>query len=287
MPAGREGQFAGTAHIPSLSCPICNINDAAMLSFDAETTRILDTAYQGSDITRRRRASFDALAPRPGERILDLGCGPGLLTQELARAVGPGGEVIGLDPSADMRRTAEQRCHSDDHVRILDGAAEALPLADTSVDKAVSLQVFEYLSDLDGPLAELHRVIRPGGRVVISDMHWDTLTWRSDDPARMGRMIAAWDGHLADRVVPETLPERLSTAGFADIKSVPLTFSDILPKPDGIARMMMILMTGYAKENALLPGAEIDAWRAEQEALAAGGRFFFSLTHFVTIAERR
>ena len=258
-----------------------------MLTFDAETTRILDGAYQGSDITRRRRATFDALAPRPGERILDLGCGPGLLTQELARAVGPGGAVIGLDPSADMRKTAEDRCRAEGHVRILDGTAEAIPLADGHVDRAVSVQVFEYLNDLDGPLAELHRVIRPGGRVVISDMHWDSLVWRSDDPARMDRMIAAWDEHLADRVVPETLPERLATAGFRDIRSIPVPFCDILPRPDGIARMMIILMTGYARENALLPEAEVDAWQAEQEALAEAGRFFFSLTHFVTVAERR
>lgn len=258
-----------------------------MLAFDTETTRILDAAYQGSDITRRRRASFDALAPQPGERILDLGCGPGFLTQELARAVGPQGAVVGLDPSPDMRKTAEDRCRAEVNVRILDGAAEAIPLGDGHVDKAVSVQVFEYLNDLDGPLAELHRVIRPGGRVVISDMHWDTLVWRSDDPARMGRMVAAWDDHLADRVVPEALPERLSKAGFRDIRSVPVTFSDILPRPDGIARMMIILMTDYAKQNALLPEADIDAWQAEQEALARTGRFFFSLTHFVTVAERR
>jgi hypothetical protein len=90
----------------------------------------------------------------------------------------------------------------------------------------------------------------------------------------MDRMIAAWDGHLADRVAPETLPRRLSKAGFTDMKSVRLTCSDNLPKPDGIARMM-ILMTGHAKENALLPMTEIDAWRAGQKALAAEGPVLF------------
>ena len=70
-----------------------------MLKFDAETTKILDDAYQGADITRRRQASFDALTPIPGETIIDIGCGNGLLTGELARAVGPKGRVIGIDPS--------------------------------------------------------------------------------------------------------------------------------------------------------------------------------------------
>lgn len=257
-----------------------------MLTFDAETTRILDTAYQGADITRRRQASFDALSPRRGDCILDLGCGPGLLTQELARAVGSGGEIIGLDPSSDMRAAAENRCADLGCVRIVDGSAEAIPLVDGCIDKAVSIQVFEYIRDRDVPLAELHRVIRPGGRVVISDVHWDTLAWRSADPDRMNRMIAAWDEHLADRTVPATLPEELARAGFTDIRSIPHPVADIGPRPDGIARMMMILMVAYAQERNLLPDAEIDAWLDEQETLADKGGFFFTITHFVTVAKR-
>ncbi|WP_082643624.1 methyltransferase domain-containing protein [Ruegeria denitrificans] len=73
-----------------------------MLKFDAETTRLLEIAYQGAELTRRRQASFDALRPAPGETILDVGCGNGMLTAELARAVGSDGYVIGIDPSADM-----------------------------------------------------------------------------------------------------------------------------------------------------------------------------------------
>jgi SAM-dependent methyltransferase len=258
-----------------------------MLEFDAETTRILDTAYLGTDFTRRRQASFDALDPRPGETILDLGCGPGHLTQELARAVGPKGVVIGVDPSAEMRKTAEARCADTPSVRIIEGTADAHPLKDSSVDKAVSVQVFEYLSDLDRPIAELHRTLRPGGLVVISDMHWDTLTWRSSDPDRMGRVISAWDDHLSDRTVPEKLPALFARAGFTRIRSVPYPICDIVLRPDGLARMMMILIEAFAKANSLMPEYEIDAWRDEQTALAAEGEFFFSITHFVTVAERQ
>lgn len=71
-----------------------------MLRFDEETTRLLDIVYQGADITRRRQASFDALRPAAGETIVDIGCGNGLLTLELARAVGSEGKVIGVVPVA-------------------------------------------------------------------------------------------------------------------------------------------------------------------------------------------
>lgn len=78
-----------------------------MLKFDAEITRILNNAYEGADLTRRRQASFDALKPSPGDTIIDIGCGNGLLTAELARAVGPTGKIIGVDPSEDMLKAGK------------------------------------------------------------------------------------------------------------------------------------------------------------------------------------
>src|SRR4051812_23620523 len=71
-----------------------------MLQFDADTTRLLENAYRGSDVVKRRLATLEALAPRAGETIVDVGSGPGYLTLELSRAVGEAGEVIGVDPSA-------------------------------------------------------------------------------------------------------------------------------------------------------------------------------------------
>ena len=177
-----------------------------MLQFDEATARILDDAYLGADVSRRRRESFDAVSPKPDDRILDLGCGNGLMTMELSRAVGPNGNVTGLDQSQDMLSSARDRCAGLDNVDLIEGAAEALPFGDGQFDKAVSVQVFEYLADMRPALRELHRVLRPGGRLVIGDMHWDTLAWHSDSPARMAKMIEIWDRHLAERTVPALLP---------------------------------------------------------------------------------
>lgn len=258
-----------------------------MLKFDAETLKILNVSYVGADITRRRMENMAALAPRAGERILDLGCGQGLMTEELARAVGPGGEVIGVDPSADMRADAEARCAGHAHVRIIDGAAGALPVADGALDGAVSLQVFEYLSDIPGALADLHDKLRPGGRLVIGDMAWSTLAWASDDPARMTRMQAAWERHVAEPDTPALLPAALEDAGFHLAEMRPLPFSAVTLRPDSLPFMMMHLMRGYAIQNGLVAETEAQAWFEEQERRAAEGRFFFSLTHFIAIAVRR
>ena len=257
-----------------------------MLKFDAETTRFLELAYQGADIARRRRASFDALGPEPGDVILDIGCGNGLLAIDLARAVGPEGRIVGVDPSGDMRAAAEKRLEAFSWVDVVDGTANALPLEGAVADKAVSLQVFEYLEDLPGAAREAARVLKQGGLLVIGDMHFDSLLWFSERPERMRRMMASWDQHLSERSVPAILPPILRDTGFTVENLRPVTFCDHVLRPDGIAGMMMRLMERYAVDNGHLSADEARAWSEEQRALAADGRFFFSLTHFVISARK-
>ncbi|KUJ85633.1 ubiquinone biosynthesis protein UbiE [Ruegeria marisrubri] len=257
-----------------------------MLEFDEATARVLDNAYLGADISRRRRACFDALAPVPGESILDLGCGTGLLALELSRAVGPEGQVTGIDPSDDMLSSARERCAGRDNIRLEEGAAEALPFDAGQFDKAVSLQVFEYFDDMRPALRELHRVLRPGGRLVIGDMHWGTLCWHSDHPDRMEHMLRIWDGHLAERCVPALLPERLRECGFAADRIEPVTFCDTVLRADGLAALMIRLISAYARQKSDLPPNDVKAWVHEQEKLAEQGRFFMSITHFVWISHK-
>lgn len=257
-----------------------------MLQFDAKTARLLDLGYQGADITKRRRLSFDAIDPSPSEAILDIGSGSGLLCAELARAVGPSGRIIGIDPSEEMRQSAAPRCEEFDWLEFRDGSAFDLPVGSGSVDKVVSVQVFEYLDDIPRAVQEAARVLRTGGRLVVSDIHFDSWIWHTEDQPRMDSMIAAWDKHFVERRVPAILPPILRDAGFEvdDIRSV--TIQDNHLKPDGLARMMLTLMEGYATQNALVPDDECIAWRKEQEKLAAEGRFFFSITQFAVIAHK-
>lgn len=255
-----------------------------MLKFDAETSRILDDAYQGSDVVRRRRVNFDALGVRPGDDVLDIGCGTGLLTLELARAVGDQGSVTGIDPSQEMLDAARERCAEKQYVKLVEGTADRIPFDDVSIDRAISLQVFEYLTDIPTALREVARVLRPGGRLVIGDIHWDSWVWFSDDPERMARVMAAWDGHLSERCVPALLPAMLKEAGFVVDSVQPVTFCDTVLRPDGVANMMLLLIENYVKENELLSTEEVAAWAAEQRRLPLKGQFFFALTHFVVSA---
>lgn len=256
------------------------------MQFDKQTTRVLDQCYLGDDTTRRRRFSLEKLNPGPADTILDLGCGNGLLTAELARAVGEGGRIIGVDPSKDMRDAAVARNREFSWVEFKEGQATDLPLDNDSVDKAVSLQVFEYIEDLPKALNELQRVLHADGKLVIGDHHWDSWVWHSEDPERMSRVMKAWDDHLVERCIPAKISPLLRKAGFVVDNIYPVTCSDYKLKPDGLANLFLKLIEPYILARKLVPEAEVIAWREEQLALARAGQFFHSLTHFVIVARK-
>src|SRR5919206_167750 len=113
------------------------------LSFDAETARSLERAYHKRDMLRRRRHVREALAARPGERILDVGCGPGFYVRELLDEVGTDGSIVAVDASADMLALARRRCEGHDNVTFREGNATAIPVDDADVDAAICVQVME------------------------------------------------------------------------------------------------------------------------------------------------
>ena len=132
-----------------------------------------------------------ALAARPGETILDLGSGPGILACELAVEVGPTGKVAAVDVSAEMNAIAARRVDEaglGERIEVVLGDAAELAFPNACFDAVVSTQVLEYIEDVDRALRELRRVLRPGGRLVVLDTDWDTLVWSARDEARAARI---------------------------------------------------------------------------------------------------
>lgn len=225
---------------------------------------------------RRRSLVQDALGASAGERILDLGCGPGFYVAELLERVGPEGSVAGVDTSKPMLALAAQRVGQSDNAELLEAAAGELPFPDASFDAAVSVQVLEYVEDVDQALAELHRVLRPGGRVVLWDVDWTTVSMHSADEARMQRVLAAWDRHLVHRSLPRTLSRRLSAAGFADVSLTGHSFSGAEFTPEAYGGSLVAVIQNYLTGLPDFPDDEATAWAEEQWALGAAGEFYFA-----------
>jgi SAM-dependent methyltransferase len=196
------------------------------------------------------------------------------------------GAVTGVDASAAMLAIASRKAGDRPNVRLLEGEATKLPVGDASVDRAISVQVFEYLSDVDAALAELMRVVRPGGRVVIWDIDWSTLSWHSSDAERMARMVAAWDRHLADPVLPRTLLASLHRAGFTDARRQAHAFTAESMDSEAFGGYMPALIRQYLGNLDDIDQAEADAWLADLKALDAGGAYSFAVLQFCFTATR-
>jgi SAM-dependent methyltransferase len=111
-----------------------------------------------------------ALGPvREGEAVLDVGCGAGLDLWRAARLVGPRGRACGVEPSPEMAARA-RRALGGAGVEVLEGAAEAIPCPDAAFDVVLSNGALNLSPDKEGALAELRRVLRPGGRLQVADM---------------------------------------------------------------------------------------------------------------------
>src|SRR5918996_4296569 len=190
----------------------------SQLVFDENLVEQLEVLYRSRDVLRRRKLVYEALSAQPGDRILDVGCGPGFYSRELLDQVGPGGSVTGVDQSPQMLAVAKRRSDGFGNVRFEEGDATALPVESEGFDRALSVQALEYVKEIPAALAEIHRALRPGGRVVIWDVDWATLSWHSEDPDRMERVLKAWDEHLAHPSLTRTLAASLTKAGFENVR---------------------------------------------------------------------
>jgi len=255
------------------------------LEFDDELSRVVEEFNASPGATRRRATILEALDLKSGQRVLDVGSGPGNQALDIASAVGSGGHVDGVDVAESAVAIARQRCSDLSNVAFHLGEASKLPFDNETFDVAMSSQVFEYLDDIPSALVELHRVLKPGGSVLIHDTDWGAVLWHSTDPDRMARVMKTWDSHLADPHLPRSLRKKLADAGFCNAHAEPIVQIELNYDPSSVSGILMQFIAGYVVSQGM-PQSEADAWAADLVALGSGGAYFFSSNEYMFIAEK-
>ncbi len=231
---------------------------------------------------------------RAGQSLLDVGCGPGTITTDLALLVAPG-RTVGLDTAADVVAQAQEHAAGLglENLRFEVGDLFALGYPDASFDVIHLHQVLQHLADPVAALVELHRVLRPGGVLAARDSDYGAFTWAPDD-----RMLGRWlelylavtgrNGHDA-RIGPR-LPALAHAAGFGDVtvSSATWTYAD----PESRAwwgglwadRVRYSRFAQQAVEYGLSDAEELDAIAAAFLRWADSPDAVFVVTHVEILA---
>ena len=161
---------------------------------------------------------------RPGEVVLDLGSGGGIDCFLAARKVGPTGHVIGVDMTPEMIGLARRNRAKVglDNVEFRLGEMEHMPVADASVDVIISNCVINLAADKDPVFAEAYRVLKPGGRLSVSDI----VTY-GELPDVLRRSMEAWAGCLAGALNEDAYLGKMRAAGLSDVEVTERTYVDV------------------------------------------------------------
>ncbi len=250
--------------------------------FGGYAARRLEAMYLNPDIVAQRAAVLDRLRLQPGERVLDIGSGPGLLAASMAEQVGAQGEVQGVDVSETMVGLATGRCAAFGWAGFQLADATCLPFADHSFDVVACTQVLEYVPDVEAAIAEIRRVLRPGGRALIMDTDWESCVWASSDDARMRRVLDAWDAHCAHPRLPRRLPGLLARGGLGVCRVGTLPLINLVWSADTYSHGIAHAIAAFTRRSSLIPASEIEQWLGDfGVASENGNRYFFSLDRFI------
>ena len=230
-------------------------------------------------------ALLDALAPRPGERMLEVGCGSGALCRLVTRHLLPGGELLGVDVAPEMVAVARSLAGELPHLRFEVGAGEALPAGDATYDAAFGARLLLHVADPVPVVREMARVVKPGGRVVLMDWDFETVVVTHPD-RELARRLLHWrcDHHSGDNWSGRRLLGYALAAGLRDVAVIPVA---------AVARDEAAALTGsifraaeVARNGGAITAAEHDAWTAELQYQLSEGRFLATITYFIVRGRR-
>jgi SAM-dependent methyltransferase len=244
-------------------------------------------------VPERLRWMTGLLDARPGETIVDLGCGTGNALSTLTERLDA--DVIGVDSSAAGLRAAAHVLHGiPGGMRLLVHAdlSDPIPLADASVDRALCHNVLEFLAVPDVFVEDVHRVLRPGGRFVLSHSDFDTLVFNSEDVQLTRRLVRAYcdtqqgwmdsvDGTIGRRLVHIVQRSQLHVEEVQARVNLSLRF-----QPGELGYGYAHNLAHALRSSGQIDSAQLDSWLAGLRQLEEEDGFLFSINDYAVVCTR-
>jgi ubiquinone/menaquinone biosynthesis C-methylase UbiE len=253
-----------------------------------EMASALEERGRAPDQLQVNQALMRILTALPGDRVLEAGCGSGILCRQIAPAVIPGGRITGMDISPEFVSIAQDHARQaglGGGIHWCTGNAEALPFAQASFTSALAARLFLHVSEPIAVLKELRRVVRPGGKLVAMD--WDFETVAVDHSNReLTRRILHWrcDHYGGNNWSGRQLPGQMAAAGFSGLQVIPVA-SVARCEKDSLTQSLFRAAQVTLDGGGITPG-EQDAWVGELRSALAAGTFFASIVYFIVTGER-
>ncbi len=246
----------------------------------------LNHAYAAPEIVHQRQRTIDNLGLSAEQKVLDIGCGTGFLTFEIANKVGTNGLVCAIDKEADMILATKERCNALQQVEATEGDVTALKFADSIFDAATCTQVLLYVEKINQAIAEMVRVVKPGGTIAILETDWRTTVMQSSFPDITDSIYQAWDNTVSSPNLPVKLNKLLTDAGLVDIyvEAIPLVNTEFDPGNFSVSSLNWLSANAY-KQGAITK-KESALWREDLENLGHSGAYFFCVNRFLFIAKK-
>ena len=246
--------------------------------------RFLDEASAEESFQAYKQQSFALLDLQPGQRVLEVGCGTGEDARAIAQRVAPGGRVVAVDGSQHMIATAKKRAEGCGlPVEFQIANAHQLPFADGSFDASRADRIFMHLESPAQVLGEMLRVTRRGGRVLIYEVDFETVTLDLPDRQRTRKIINTWCDGFRNGWLGRHIPALFREAGLEDVRITPAT--QWLRYP-----LAMQLVGPETVERAcaagLLTTAEGEDWLRQLQQRYEAGLLFCTLAGFLVVGRK-
>ncbi|MGH2584337.1 MAG: methyltransferase domain-containing protein [Dehalococcoidia bacterium] len=238
--------------------------------------RFLDAADQNDSVQAGKRTLTRLLEPVDGQEILDVGCGLGHDVRRLAREVGPRGRVVGVDKSEVMIAEARRRTAGDMPVAYHVGDATRLAFAGRTFDRCRAERVLMYLPDPAQAIAELVRVLRPGGRLALFELDYGAVLLDAPDLDLTRRLETRFAESAPSGLLGRQLPRLLRTAGMVDVSVVPHAYM----VPLSVYQQVAAGPVAKAVTDGIVAADEVARWWQQVRATEEAGLFFMAFIGF-------